>query len=129
MPSAVYMDVHIPMFVTEALRRSGLDVLTSQDDGTATLDDERLLARAVELGRILFSQDQDFLKDRRRVATTGSFLPRHCLRPPATCQPRGLGRRFGAPADMQPTRGTSRPGHLFATPLAWPALRFLVQES
>jgi hypothetical protein len=62
MPSALYVDVHVPIAVTEALRRKGLDVLTSQDDGTATEDDERLLARAVELGRILFSQDQDFLR-------------------------------------------------------------------
>jgi hypothetical protein len=56
------MGVHVPIALTEALRRSGLDVLTSQDDGTATSDDERLLARAAELGRILFSQDQDFLR-------------------------------------------------------------------
>ena len=62
MPSALYVDVHIPMAVTESLRRRGLDVLTSQDDGTITDDDERLLVRASELGRILFSQDQDFLR-------------------------------------------------------------------
>ena len=62
MPSAPYVDVHVPMAVTEALQRRGLDVLTSQDDGTATVDDERLLARAAGLGRVLFSQDQDFLR-------------------------------------------------------------------
>ncbi len=62
MPSSLCMDVHVPMAVTEALRRRGLDVLTSQDDGTATLDDESLLSRAVGLGRVLLSQDQDFLR-------------------------------------------------------------------
>lgn len=62
MPLTLYMDVHVPIVVTESLRRKGLDVLTSQDDGTATLDDETLLARASELGRVLFSQDQDFLR-------------------------------------------------------------------
>src|SRR3954452_16330047 len=62
MPSALYVDVHVPTAVTEALRRRGPDVLTSQDDGTATVDDERLLARASELGRVPFSQDQDFLR-------------------------------------------------------------------
>jgi hypothetical protein len=51
MPSSLSMDVHVPMAVTEALRRRGLDVLTSQDDGTATLDDEGLPSRAVGLGR------------------------------------------------------------------------------
>jgi hypothetical protein len=62
MPLTLYMDVHIPMAVTEALRRRGLDILTSQDDETATQDDEALLARAAELGRVLFTQDQDFLR-------------------------------------------------------------------
>ena len=52
MPSALYVDVLIPMAVTESLRRRGLDVLTSQDDGTVTDDDERLLVRASESGRI-----------------------------------------------------------------------------
>jgi hypothetical protein len=61
MPLALYMDVHAPIVVTESLRRRGLDILTSQEDGTATQDDEALLGRANELGRVLFSQDQDFL--------------------------------------------------------------------
>ena len=61
-PLALYMDVHAPMAVTEAFRRRGLDILTSQDDGTATQVDEALLARANDLGRVLFSQDQDFLR-------------------------------------------------------------------
>jgi predicted nuclease of predicted toxin-antitoxin system len=61
-PLALYMDVHVPMAVTAALLRRGLDILTSQDDGTATKEDEVLLARATELGRILLSQDQDFLQ-------------------------------------------------------------------
>lgn len=59
---ALYMDVHVPMAVTEALRRRGLDILTSQDDQTAASEDQMLLARATELGRVLFSQDQDFLQ-------------------------------------------------------------------
>jgi Domain of unknown function (DUF5615) len=62
MSMALYVDVHVPIVVTESLRRRGLDVLTSQDDGTDTQDDEVLLARAIELGRVLFSQDQDFLR-------------------------------------------------------------------
>lgn len=61
MALSAYMDVHVAIAVTEGLRRRGLDVLTSQDDGTSTLDDEALLLRAAELGRVLFTQDQDFL--------------------------------------------------------------------
>src|SRR5262245_40600469 len=51
-----------PIVVTESLRRRGLDVLTSQDDGTDRQDDEILLARATALGRVRLSQDHDFLR-------------------------------------------------------------------
>jgi|APFre7841882724_1041349.scaffolds.fasta_scaffold333574_1 predicted nuclease of predicted toxin-antitoxin system len=56
------MDVHVPKVLTDALRRHGLDVLTSQEDGTTRADDPDLLARATALGRVLFTQDQDFLR-------------------------------------------------------------------
>jgi Domain of unknown function (DUF5615) len=62
MSLALYMDVHIPMAITEALRRKGLDILRSQDDGTTRLNDALLLQRATDLKRVLFSQDQGFLK-------------------------------------------------------------------
>jgi hypothetical protein len=62
MALALYMDVHVPMAVTEALRRRGLDILTTQDDGTSKKDDAHLLQRATDLKRVLFSQDHDFLK-------------------------------------------------------------------
>jgi Domain of unknown function (DUF5615) len=55
-----YMDVHVPSAVTEGLRRRGLDV-TSQDDGTRSVDDESLLERASGLRRILVTQDEDLL--------------------------------------------------------------------
>jgi len=54
-------DVHVPLAVTRGLRRRGIDVLTAQDDGAATLPDGLLLDRAAELRRILFTQDEDFL--------------------------------------------------------------------
>lgn len=60
---AFYMDVHIRAAVTRGLRLRGLDVLTAQEDGTATLDDSALLDRATKLGRVLFSQDADLLVD------------------------------------------------------------------
>ena len=75
MPLDLYMDVHVPISVTSALRRKGLNILTSQDDGTGTLDDESLLARATELDRALFSQDQDFLHIAAEWQRTGrSFV-------------------------------------------------------
>jgi hypothetical protein len=56
------MDVHVPIAVTEGLRRRGLDVLASQDDGTVRMSDEELLVRATELRRVLFTQDDDLLQ-------------------------------------------------------------------
>jgi hypothetical protein len=56
-----YLDVHVPAAISQGLARRGLDVLTSQEDETRRADDERLLARATELDRILVSQDEDLL--------------------------------------------------------------------
>jgi predicted nuclease of predicted toxin-antitoxin system len=55
------MDVHVPSAITEGLRRKGVDVLTSQEDGTRQADDESLLERATGLARILVTQDEDLL--------------------------------------------------------------------
>jgi predicted nuclease of predicted toxin-antitoxin system len=60
------MDVHVPRAVTTALRLRMIDVLTAQEDGTAQLDDGRLLERAAELSRILVSQDKDLLGEGTR---------------------------------------------------------------
>jgi len=61
MALGLYMDVHVPAAISDALRRRRIDVLTIQEDGTAETDDPELLERATKLGRILFSQDADFL--------------------------------------------------------------------
>ena len=50
MALSYYMDVHVPIAITEGLRRRGIDVLTSQEDGTREVDDETLLERASESG-------------------------------------------------------------------------------
>ena len=55
------MDHHVPQPVTEGLRQRGVDVLTAFDDNHATVDDDLLLARATDLGRVLYSQDEDLL--------------------------------------------------------------------
>jgi len=58
---AFYMDHHVPEAITSGLRRRGVDVLTAWDDGRARATDAELLARATELGRVVFSQDDDLL--------------------------------------------------------------------
>jgi predicted nuclease of predicted toxin-antitoxin system len=67
----LYMDHHVDAAITDGLRRRGIDVLTSREDGTDTWEDEPLLERATLLGRVLFTQDDDFLAIAHRVQATG----------------------------------------------------------
>jgi hypothetical protein len=60
------MDTHIPRAITVELRMRGVDVLTAQEDGTAALPDPRLLDRATQLGRVLFTYDKDFFAEATR---------------------------------------------------------------
>jgi predicted nuclease of predicted toxin-antitoxin system len=59
----LYMDVHVRRAVTEGLRTRGVDVLTAQEDGAGEYGDPGLLDRATELGRVLFTQDDDLLRE------------------------------------------------------------------
>lgn len=43
MAAKLYTDVHVPSAVTLGLRIRGIDVLTSQQDGTTEFSDEDLL--------------------------------------------------------------------------------------
>ena len=67
----LYMDVHVRRPVTTGLRRRAVEVLTAQEDGTATLEDDELLDRALELGRVLFTQDDDLLNEAARRQQSG----------------------------------------------------------
>ena len=60
MAIALYFDVHVPRAIRDQLRLRGVDVLTSQEDGHGRADDEAILLRSTELGRLLFSQDIRF---------------------------------------------------------------------
>ena len=57
------MDVHVRRPVTTGLRVREVDVLTAQEDGTTRWDDPDLLDRALELERVLFTQDDDLLNE------------------------------------------------------------------
>ena len=67
----LYMDVHVRRAVTKGLRLRGVDVLTAQEDGTDEWHDPDLLDRAEGLGRILFTQDDDLLREAKRRQKTG----------------------------------------------------------
>ena len=57
------MDVHVPQAITVGLRLRQVDVLTAQADGARRFSDPDLLDRATALERILFTQDDDLLRE------------------------------------------------------------------
>ena len=65
------MDVHVRRPVTTGLRRREVEVMTTQEDGTSQWDDDELLNRAMEVGRVLFTQDDDLLQEAARRQRRG----------------------------------------------------------
>jgi predicted nuclease of predicted toxin-antitoxin system len=63
-----YTDEHVSKAVVMGLRRRGVDVLTVPEAGTLGASDEAHLRRAREEGRVIFTQDDDFL----RLAAAGA---------------------------------------------------------
>ena len=63
MSVGLYMDENVHRAVTSGLRLRGIDVVIAQDDGFGKTPDPEVLDRATELGRPLFSQDDDLLEE------------------------------------------------------------------
>ena len=86
MSIALYMDHHVPRAITAGLRSRGIDVLTAFEDHTHEMDDSALLDKAGELGRVLFTRDDDLLIEatRRQRARNPFFgvIYAHQLRVP-----------------------------------------------
>lgn len=84
MSIALYMDVNVPSAIVYGLRIRGIDVLTSQEDGTRELSDADLLDRTTELNRLLFTRDEDFLREatqrQQRGETFSGVVYAHQLR-------------------------------------------------
>lgn len=57
-----YTDEHVPHAVINGLRSRGADVLTTKEAGKLGASDEEHVALASEQGRVIFTQDDDFLK-------------------------------------------------------------------
>lgn len=64
----LYMDHNVINQITVGCRSRGLDVLTALEDGLHDRPDEEVLARATELGRMVFTHDTDF------IVVTGEWL-------------------------------------------------------
>src|SRR5262249_10230814 len=67
----LYFDVHVRRAIRDGLRLRGVDVLTAQEDGAAEYEDPDLLDRSTVLGRVLFTQDDDLLREAKRRQRTG----------------------------------------------------------
>jgi predicted nuclease of predicted toxin-antitoxin system len=70
----LYLDENVHRAITAGLRLRGIDVLTVQEDGRRGLPDPEVLDRATELGRPLFTQDDDLLAEARHRQKTGSVF-------------------------------------------------------
>ncbi len=60
-PVKFYLDEHIARAVARQLRRRGADVRTVSEAGLMGASDEKHLERASAEGRVLVTQDEDFL--------------------------------------------------------------------
>ncbi len=72
----LYTDENVLGGITDGLQSRSVDVLRVQDDGLMGASDPRVLQRATELDRVLFSQDDDLLREavkrqRKNVAFPG----------------------------------------------------------
>lgn len=63
MSLGLYFDHHVMRAVLVGLRLRDVDVLTAYEDKADLLADPVLLDRATALGRVLFSQDNDLVRE------------------------------------------------------------------
>ena len=57
-----YTDEHVSPAVVNGLRQRGIDVLTAKEAGMLGMPDEKHLELASTQGRVIFTQDSDFLR-------------------------------------------------------------------
>jgi predicted nuclease of predicted toxin-antitoxin system len=57
-----HLDEHVDPAIAEGLRRHGIDVTTTPDAGLLRAPDEDHIAFGVAQRRVVFTQDQDFLR-------------------------------------------------------------------
>ena len=61
-PVKYYTDEHVPRAVVRGLRARGVDVVTTPEAGLMNATDQQHLEFASREGRVMFTQDEDFLK-------------------------------------------------------------------
>lgn len=63
---ALYLDENVEGQIVRGLRVSGIDLITAEEDGYGETPDPIVFDRANALGRVIFSRDQDFLREAKR---------------------------------------------------------------
>ena len=71
-----HTDEQVSKVVVRALRRRGVDVQRTPDAGMMSASDEEHLARAREEGRVVFTQDEDYLRLAARTEHAGVVYAR-----------------------------------------------------
>ena len=71
MSLTLYTDENVKGQIVDGLRRRGVDVLTVVEDGRTGIPDPEVLDRATELRRLLFSQDDDLLREANKRQQSG----------------------------------------------------------
>jgi predicted nuclease of predicted toxin-antitoxin system len=56
------LDEHVTHAIARALKRRGVDVVTATETGTVGLPDDQVLARCYTEGRLLITNDNDYLR-------------------------------------------------------------------
>ena len=62
LPLRYYLDEHMPVVIARELRRNGIETVTVRDLGMRGDSDANHLSRANEMGRVLCTMDDDFMK-------------------------------------------------------------------
>jgi Domain of unknown function (DUF5615) len=68
---ALYMDENVEDQIVRGLRLRSIDVLTAKEDGYDETPDELVFNRANALSRVVFSRDQDFLREAKKRQENG----------------------------------------------------------
>ena len=66
-----HLDQHVSNAIARGLRVRGIDVTTTAESGLQDAPDEQQLAYIVETARVIFTQDEDFL----RIHSSGEDHP------------------------------------------------------
>src|SRR5262245_8479099 len=114
MPVRLYLDVHVDKAIHDQLRLRDVDVLRAQDDSAAEFTDDRLLLRAMELGRLLFTQDVRFKALAEEWKRTGMQFNGLLFGNQLGVTVGALRQRSGADRQGDRARGVDQPGPAFA---------------